>query len=156
MSSSTAEVRLGALDERRLRLLARLALVVVVIGTALTLALEFAAGVYDEAVFTTLLLSFPVVGFFVLARRPDAVLAWLMVGMGVAVAILGPFQGYGFYAVERDLPLGPLALAIGGPGWVPFIAISGFLLLLSRTGISLRGDGVGSRGRAASRWRSSS
>ena len=118
------------LDERRLRLLARLALVIVVIGTALTIALEVAAGVYDETVFTILLLSFPVVGFFVLARRPDAVLAWLMVGMGVGVAILGPFQGYGFYAVERDLPLGPLALAIGGPGWVPFIAISGFLLLL--------------------------
>ena len=42
----------------------------------------------------------------------------------------GPLRGTALYAVERDLPLGPLALALGGPGWVPFIAISGFLLLL--------------------------
>jgi signal transduction histidine kinase len=116
--------------ERRLRRLRWPAAIVVVVGATLTIALEAAAGEYGEVVFTILLLSFPAVGFFVLARRPDALLAWLMVGMGVAMAILGPFQAYGFYAVERDLPFAPLAFAIGGPGWVPFIAISGFLLLL--------------------------
>jgi len=116
--------------ERRLRLLRWPAAIVVIVGATLTIALEAAAGEYGEVVFTVLLLSFPAVGFFVLARRPDALLAWLMVGMGVAVAILGPFQAYGFYAIERGLPYAPLAFAIGGPGWVPFIAISGFLLLL--------------------------
>ena len=118
------------LSERRLRRLARAALVIVVVGSAATIALEIAAGRADEAVFSALLLSFPVVGFFVLSRRPDNRLAWLMVAMGVFAAILGPLTGYGAYAVEHDLPFGPLALAIGGPGWVPFIAISGFLLLL--------------------------
>ena len=119
-----------SLTESRLRLLARVALVIVVVGFAATIALELAAGRADEAAFSALLLTFPAVGFFVLRRRPDARLAWLMVGMGLAAAILGPAQGYGAYAVEHDLPFGPLGLAIGGPGWVPFIGVSGFLLLL--------------------------
>ncbi|HET6714853.1 MAG TPA: histidine kinase [Actinomycetota bacterium] len=118
------------LSERQLRRLANVALAIVVVGSAATIALEIAAGRPDEAVFSALLLSFPAVGFFVLSRRPDNRLAWLMVAMGVGVAILGPVQGYGAYAIEHDLPYGPLGLALGGPGWVPFIAISGFLLLL--------------------------
>jgi signal transduction histidine kinase len=119
-----------SLNERQLVRLRWVAAVVVVVGNIVTLAFEIAAGEADEAFFTVLLLSFPAVGFFVLWRRPDTVLAWLMVAMGVAAAILGPFQGYGFLAAANDLPFAPLALAIGGPGWVPFIAISGFLLLL--------------------------
>jgi signal transduction histidine kinase len=118
------------LTERQLRRLRWVAAAIVVVGAIATFAFEIASGEYGEALFSTLLLSFPAVGFFVLARRPDAVLAWLMVAMGVAAAILGPFQGYGFYAVANDLPFGALGLAIGGPGWVPFIAISGYLLLL--------------------------
>ena len=51
-------------------------------------------------------------------------------GMGVGLAFFGPFGAYGAFAIERDLPFAAQALAIGGPGWVPFIAISGYLLLL--------------------------
>jgi len=116
--------------ERQLLRLRWVAAVIVAVGAVATIALEVAAGRADEAVFTILLLSFPAVGFFVLSRRPGARLAWLMVAMGVGLAILGPVTAYGAYAVTHDLPLGPLALALGGPGWVPFIAISGFLLLL--------------------------
>jgi signal transduction histidine kinase len=118
------------LDDRALRRLRWWAAAVVIVGSAATIALEFAAGQPGEVLFSVLLLSFPAVGFFVLSRRPDARLAWLMVSMGVANAILGPIQGYGAYAVENDLSGGPLALAIAGPGWVPFIGVSGFLLLL--------------------------
>jgi signal transduction histidine kinase len=118
------------LDESRLRRLARVALVIVIVGTVATIGFEVAADRLDEAGFSALLLSFPAVGFFVLSRRPDNRLAWLMVAMGVFAAILGPLTGYGAYAVEHGLPFGPLALAIGGPGWVPFIAISGYLLVL--------------------------
>ncbi|MGH2629647.1 MAG: histidine kinase [Actinomycetota bacterium] len=119
-----------SLSERRLRRLARLAFVIVVVGSIATIALEIAAGRLDEVVFSALFLSFPAVGLFVLWRKPDARLAWVMVGMGVGAAILGPVTGYGALAIEHDLPFGPVALAIGGPGWVPFIAGSGFLLLL--------------------------
>ncbi|HVF08938.1 MAG TPA: sensor histidine kinase [Actinomycetota bacterium] len=102
----------------------------VVVGNAVTIALETVSGRVDEAFFTLFLLAFPVVGVFVLSRRPDARLGWLMVAMGVVNAFLGMFLAYGAFAVERELPLGPLALALGGPGWVPFIGISGYLLLL--------------------------
>jgi signal transduction histidine kinase len=118
------------LDEARLRRLRWWAGAVVVVGSAMTIMLDIAAGRADEAVFDIFLLSFPVVGFFVLARRPDARIAWLMVSMGIGLAVFGPLGAYGAYAVEHDLPIGPLFLALGGPGWVPFIAISGYLLLL--------------------------
>ncbi len=119
-----------SLDERTLRRLVVPAGVVVFAGAAATLALEVAAGRPEEAAFTVLVLSFPTVGLFVLRRRPDARLAWVMVSMGLAFAVLGPIAAYGALALERDLPFGPLALALGGPGWVPFIGGSGFLLLL--------------------------
>jgi signal transduction histidine kinase len=105
-------------------------MVFTVVGNAATIVLELVAGRPDEAVFSALLLTFPVVGFFVVARRPDALLGWLMVAMGVGAALFGVFTGYGAYAVTHDLPYGPVALALGGPGWVPFIGISGYLLLL--------------------------
>jgi len=118
------------LTGERLRRLRWWAGAIVVTGTAATISLEIAAGRADEAGFSILLLSFPAVGFFVLGRRPDAPLAWLMVSMGLFQAVLGPISAYGMYAVEHDLPFGPLALALGGPGWVPFIGVSGFVLLL--------------------------
>jgi signal transduction histidine kinase len=118
------------LSDERLRRLRWWTAALVVIGSATTFALEIAAGRADEALFSIFLLTFTAVGFFVLSRRPDARLGWLMVSMGVAQALLGPPGAYGAYAVQHDLPLGPLALALGGPGWVPFIGISGYLLLL--------------------------
>ena len=118
------------LGEERLRRLRWWVAAIVVVGTALTFVLEMAAGRADEAFFTVFISTFPAVGFFVLSRRPDARLGWLMVSMGAAGALLGPLTAYGAYAVTNDLPLGPLALALGGPGWVPFIGISGYLLLL--------------------------
>ncbi|CAN5727343.1 hypothetical protein BH18ACT17_BH18ACT17_00060 [soil metagenome] len=118
------------LSEERLRRLRWWAAVFVVVGAVTTIVLETAAGRADEAFFSAFLLTFPAVGFFVLSRRPDARLGWLMVSMGIAQALFGPPTAYGAYAVQHDLPLGPLGLALGGPGWVPFIGISGYLLLL--------------------------
>ena len=51
-----------------------------------------------------------------------------MLAMGIGFAL--PFESYGNFAVERGLPGGPQAMALGGPMWVPFIGISGYLLLL--------------------------
>ena len=92
---------------------------------------ELAAGRADEAVFTTLLLSFPVVGFFVLSRRPDNRLA-LADGRrwGSSQPSRAPAGRTAPTPSSAIFRTGPLALALAGPGWVPFIAISGFLLLL--------------------------
>jgi signal transduction histidine kinase len=118
------------LSDAGLRRLTVAAAAYVAIGAAVTIMLELAAPRPDEAFFSILLLLFPLVGFFVLSRRPDARIAWLMVGMGVGLAFFGPFGAYGAFAIERGMPFAAEALAIGGPGWVPFIAVSGYLLLL--------------------------
>ena len=118
------------LSDGALRRLTVASAVFVAVGSAVTITLELTAPRPDEAFFSILLLLFPLVGFFVLSRRPDARIAWLMVGMGVGLAFFGPFGAYGAFAIERGLPFGLEALAIGGPGWVPFIGISGYLLLL--------------------------
>ncbi|MEX1263127.1 MAG: histidine kinase [Actinomycetota bacterium] len=118
------------LSEQRLRRLRWWAAAFVIVGSVATFVLEVTAGRPGEALFTVFLLTFPAVGFFVLSRRPDNGLGWVMVSMGLAQAVFGPFTAYGAYAVNNDLPFGPLCLALGGPGWVPFIGISGYLLLL--------------------------
>jgi signal transduction histidine kinase len=117
-----------SLSEERLRRLRWWAAGFVVVGSTISIALDVAVGRSDEVFFSSFLLIFPAVGFFVLSRRPDARLGWLMASMGFVVAL--PLTSYGAYAVQNDLPFGPLALALGGPSWVPFIGISGYLLLL--------------------------
>jgi signal transduction histidine kinase len=100
----------------------------IVAGALTGATLETLAGQAGEAFFSIFLLTFPAVGFVVVSRRPRATLGWLMVSMGFVAAL--PLTAYGHFALERDLPLGPLAFALGAPGWVPFIGISGYLLLL--------------------------
>jgi signal transduction histidine kinase len=117
-------------SEQQLRRLRSIAGVIVLMGAIATVILETGAGRTDETAFSILSLSFPAVGFFVLGRRPDATLGWIMLGMGVGFALFGVPGSYGAFAATRDLPLAALGLAIGGPAWVIFIGGSGFLLLL--------------------------
>jgi signal transduction histidine kinase len=102
----------------------------IAVGSSIGIALDLASGRFSEVVFSFLLLTFPAVGFVVLARRPRETLGWLMLAMGFVIAL--PFGAYGYYALSRDprLAFGPLALALGAPTWVAFIGISGYLLLL--------------------------
>ena len=51
-----------------------------------------------------------------------------MLGMGFVVTL--PFQDYAEYALAKGLPGAGVGLALSEPTWVPFIGISGFLLLL--------------------------
>jgi signal transduction histidine kinase len=104
--------------------------VVTAVGTSVGLVLDAIARP-GEATFTALLLAFPIVGFVVLRQRPRATLGWLMLSMGFVTAL--PFTSYAGYSLEIHdgrLPFTTVALALGGPSWVPFIGISGYLLLL--------------------------
>ena len=116
------------LSEPSLRRLAWASGAFIVVGSTAGVAMEMAAGFPEEVAFSLGLLTFPAVGLFVLNRRPTARLGWLMVTMGFLVAV--PVGPYADYALTHDLPFGPLALALDGPTWVPFIGISGYLLLL--------------------------
>ena len=75
--------------------------------------------------------TFPVAGVLLATKRPRNPLGWLMLAIGLS--FLSPGAAYARYAsITRDgeLPGAGLALALHYPGWVVFIGLSGFLLLL--------------------------
>jgi signal transduction histidine kinase len=83
-----------------------------------------------DAVFPLVLFAFPTVGIAVLNKRPRTTLGWLMLSMGV---ITLPVDSYGAYALNVThgaWPGGVYAIGAWSWTWVPFIGISGFLLLL--------------------------
>jgi signal transduction histidine kinase len=96
-------------------------------GAALDLASNNPQG---DPFFGVIVFSFPVMGIVVLHKRPRTTLAWLMLSMGVAFAL--PFQSYAEYLLANggDLHTVGVLLALSEPTWVPFIGISGYLLLL--------------------------
>ena len=84
--------------------------------------------------FSVIVFTFPTVGVIVLSRRPRTNLGWLMLAMGVPYAL--PLDAYANYALAHDvaLPGAGALLGIMEASWVPFIGISGFLLLLFPNG----------------------
>jgi signal transduction histidine kinase len=76
------------------------------------------------------LLGFPIVGFLLALKRPSNAIGWLMLGVGLSVAI--PFGGYARYALltHPGAPWGGIAAAIDGASWVPLIGLSGIFLIL--------------------------
>ena len=119
------------MSDSALRRLAWASAVFMVLGTTAGVFFAVSAGRFDTMAFQLLMVPFPVVGFLVVLRRPQNRLGWLMFSFGFASAL--PFEPYARYAlVVRDgaLPAGRLALAFAGPSWIPFFAITGFLLLL--------------------------
>ena len=101
---------------------------VYLLGGVISVVLDQMSGYANDYFFAVILLSFPVVGFVVLQKRPRNTLGWLMLAMGVPAAL--PFQDYAEYALVKGLPGASVGLALSEPTWVPFIGISGFLLLL--------------------------
>jgi signal transduction histidine kinase len=83
-----------------------------------------------DAFFSVIIFTFPLMGMIVLHRRPQTTLAWLMLSMGVAFAL--PFQSLAEYLLSKggDPHVAAVLLALSEPTWVPFIGISGYLLLL--------------------------
>ncbi|HEV8087756.1 MAG TPA: histidine kinase [Actinomycetota bacterium] len=98
------------------------------LGGVAAVWLDRLSGYQGDYFFAVILLAFPAVGFVVLQKRPRNTLGWLMLAMGIPAAL--PFQDYAEYALVKGLPGGAVGLALSEPTWVPFIGISGFLLLL--------------------------
>src|SRR3954447_1409442 len=80
--------------------------------------------------FALIVFTFPTVGVVVLSRRPRTNLGWLMLGMGAPFAL--PLDAYANYSLAHGiaLPGASALLGIMNASWVPFIGISGYLLLL--------------------------
>lgn len=117
--------------DRKLRVLAWLTFALVVSGVVLGAILDLMAGrgLRDPA--GIVIFAFPIVGLMLATRRPHNPLGWLMLGAAAGFAF--PSESYAYYATvtrHGDVPGAALVLFLGGPTWVPFIGLSGFMLLL--------------------------
>jgi signal transduction histidine kinase len=103
---------------------------VTAVEVAVALTLDVLNGEASSIAISVPFLTFPVVGLMLATRRPRNPLGWLM--LGVAVLFVFPGESYAAYATTggRDLPGAAWALGIASPLWVPFIGLSGFMLLL--------------------------
>ncbi|MEX2421304.1 MAG: hypothetical protein WD670_05740, partial [Actinomycetota bacterium] len=84
-------------------------------------------GVLEGLIYVT----FPAAGVALATKRPRNPLGWLMLAIGTS--FLSPGAAYARYASTTNdgaLPGAGLALALHYPGWVMFIGLSGFLLML--------------------------
>jgi hypothetical protein len=66
----------------------------------------------------------------VLNKRPRTTLGWLMLAMGVITLPVNAYGAYALNVTHGAWPGGLVALGLWAWTWVPFIGISGFLLLL--------------------------
>ena len=88
---------------------------------------DLEAGGLEALIYVT----FPVAGLALATKRPRNPLGWLMLLIGAS--FLNPGAAYARYASTTSdgaLPGAGLALALHYPGWVVFIGLSGFLLML--------------------------
>jgi signal transduction histidine kinase len=118
-------------NDSTLRRFAYALAVLIAAGVALGVTLSIRNGTASSGVEGVPFVLFPIVGLVLATRRPRNPLGWLMLFVGLSFGF--PFEDYGRYALVTrggDLPLGDVALALSGPTWVPFIGLSGFLLLL--------------------------
>src|SRR5512132_2502419 len=120
--------RLMPMRDATLRRLAWTVFALEVLGFATNAFLVVTNDGRTDFFFGAILFVFPIVGIIVLSRRPRTTLGWLMLSMGAVAAL--PLEGYAAYAFTHGLPGPTVALAFTNPGWVPFIGLSGFLLLL--------------------------
>ncbi len=120
-----------SLSDTALRRLACAVFGLSVVGLIAGISMDAVSEGVQDPVFGLIVFSFPTVGFVVLLRRPRTNLGWLMLSMGIAFAL--PLQSYANYALtgpQAPLPGAGVALALSEPTWVPFIGISGYLLML--------------------------
>ena len=117
-----------SVSERSLRVLSWVTLGLMLLSGVVSFLMDRVSGYKTDWGFAVIILAFPFTGFVVLQKRPRNTLAWLMLGMGFVVAL--PFQDYAEYALVKGLPGAGVGLAMSEWTWVPFIGISGFLLML--------------------------
>ena len=137
MSSSTAETTIASVpevsghDDRRLHVVAWILFGLTMAGAIASIGFDVAAGHGPSDPSGLVFLAYPAVGIVLATRRPHNPLGWLM--LAAAIGFVFPANPYAAYAMSHgrhDTSGAALALAIGAPTWIPFIGLSGFMLLL--------------------------
>jgi signal transduction histidine kinase len=93
--------------------------------------LEESASWYGQAIFAAGSAGAPVLGALIASRHPENPYGWLWLGLGLALTILSVGGNYAEYAVlSGNLPAPITAAAVGSAGWVLWVTLTPFLLLL--------------------------
>jgi hypothetical protein len=107
-----------------------LGLIVALVGAAQVLSVGAGSGVDAFALAS---FSFPVVGALIASRQPRNALGWILLAVGVGLALGAMLEIYTWYGLEvhpGSLPRPDVALALSEPMWVPFIGLMGTFLIL--------------------------
>jgi hypothetical protein len=117
-----------------------LTLVAMIVGHALERATDSLAGsLVEELGLTAAFVAFPVVGALIASRHPRNAVGWLLLGIGLLVAVLVLSTSYARYGLvlhpDRQLPGATLAAWVENWAWLPLVGtICTVLLLLFPTG----------------------
>ena len=117
----------------RLQLLARATFAFTILGVAAGFWLSFIDQEPTDLGLVFAFGLFPIVGYLMAVRRPENSLGWIMLGMGVAIALGGFLSSYAGYAVHGGIggrDLGLIAESLNTPMWVPVVAVPATYLLL--------------------------
>ena len=109
-----------------------LAFVLLVLGAGFVFAVR--TGTYFDP-FVIVMLVFPVVGAFVASRQPRNAIGWIMLAVGIALAVstlLAVYVEFGLEIRPGSLPRPDLALTLDEPMWIPFVGLPGPALALPR------------------------
>ena len=93
--------------------------------------LEESASWYGQAIFAAGSAGAPVLGTLIASRHPENPYGWLWLGFGLALAVLAFGGNYAEYAILSGNLLAPVTVAaVGSAGWMLWVALTPFLLLL--------------------------
>jgi signal transduction histidine kinase len=117
--------------DRRLRMTAWAVFAVTMVEAAGGLGLDGITGRLGPDLWLLPFLAYPIAGVILATRRPRNALGWLMLFAGLGFAV--PGESWAHYAVEAhggNLPGVAIGLGLASPMWVPFIGLSGFMLMV--------------------------
>jgi signal transduction histidine kinase len=103
------------------------------LDASLTRGSAFADGPLADVPFVLGFAVFPIVGYLLASRRPENVIGWLMLVVGLVIGLTSPLGSYGAYAIHggpggRDLGL--ILEAIDQPMWIPVVVPPATFLIL--------------------------
>lgn len=88
-------------------------------------------GLWVGAAFVLGMFTYPVAGWLVVVRRPENVIGWLLLAIGVSWGFAAG-STYSDYTLKlhHDLPGGAQFAALGGEFWLPAIGVTGTFLMM--------------------------
>ncbi|HEY7668824.1 MAG TPA: hypothetical protein VIE12_11975, partial [Actinomycetota bacterium] len=118
-------------QDRWLRVAAWTLFVLSIGGGLVSLYLDARTGRLDDDLWLLPFFAYPVVGVILATRMPRNPLGWLM--LAAAFGFMQPGESWAHFVIEGHggtVASAELAMGLSGPTWVPFIGLSGFMLLL--------------------------